>query len=291
MNSNLLPPQQEPRIIGIMLVRNEENFLPWALNNIIDFCDEIILVDNMSSDSTCRIIDDFARFHRKIHSHRIHNAMKSHALIAKYANTNTWIFGVDGDEVYDPIGLINIRNNIKTNKYKNYWRINGCTLHCIYIDVEGKTADGYVSPPSKGCTKLFNFDALLSWDELEQERLHGQNARFKEGRSHDDVLDLMNNVSWDEADFRCLHLCFFPRSKIEKPSNIGRLNPAQINEINKLNRFKSRVLSLLGIKNFGARRERILNYKNRKYMKGKIQYKNDIRAFGPPPKGIFDKNY
>ena len=36
------------RIVGIVLVRNEENFVTWAIQNAIDFVDEMLVIDNMS---------------------------------------------------------------------------------------------------------------------------------------------------------------------------------------------------------------------------------------------------
>jgi len=40
------------KIVGICLVRNEERFLDLILNNIIDFCDQILIADNKSTDHT-----------------------------------------------------------------------------------------------------------------------------------------------------------------------------------------------------------------------------------------------
>ena len=39
------------KIIGIVLVKNEELYIERVLNNIKDFCDEIIVADNLSSES------------------------------------------------------------------------------------------------------------------------------------------------------------------------------------------------------------------------------------------------
>ena len=40
------------RILGIVLVRNEENFVTWAIENAIDFVDEMLVIDNLSRDGT-----------------------------------------------------------------------------------------------------------------------------------------------------------------------------------------------------------------------------------------------
>lgn len=41
-----------PSIIGIVLVKNEDLFIDGVLTNILDFCDEIIVADNLSKDGT-----------------------------------------------------------------------------------------------------------------------------------------------------------------------------------------------------------------------------------------------
>ena len=38
--------------------------------------------------------------------------MNTNKFIEKYYSTNTWMFGVDGDELYDPIGLKKFRNEL-----------------------------------------------------------------------------------------------------------------------------------------------------------------------------------
>lgn len=49
------------RISAMVRVRNEEEFLDPAIRSIVDLVDEVVIIDNMSDDSTPRIIADLVR--------------------------------------------------------------------------------------------------------------------------------------------------------------------------------------------------------------------------------------
>lgn len=40
------------KIVGICLIKNEDYYIEQVLKNIMDFCDKIIVLDNMSEDNT-----------------------------------------------------------------------------------------------------------------------------------------------------------------------------------------------------------------------------------------------
>ena len=40
------------QIVGISLVRNEDIFISQAITNVAEFCDKIIVLDNLSTDNT-----------------------------------------------------------------------------------------------------------------------------------------------------------------------------------------------------------------------------------------------
>src|SRR4051812_41045475 len=97
-------------IVGIALVRNEDIFVERAIRNAIDFCDLLIIADHRSTDNTFAILTRLAaEFPKKIQLVRIQEPQESHFLINDYAGTPTWVFAVDGDEIYDPAGLFRFR--------------------------------------------------------------------------------------------------------------------------------------------------------------------------------------
>src|SRR5438445_599769 len=104
-----------------MLIRDEDLFVESAIRNALNFCDRIIVADHESADNTFAIVTRLANGLGKIDAHRITETRMSHELIQPYINSNTWIFGVDGDEVYDPAGLRLMREEITTGKYDDWW--------------------------------------------------------------------------------------------------------------------------------------------------------------------------
>jgi hypothetical protein len=100
----------------------------------------------------------------------------------------------------------------------------GNVLNCTALDEAQRTATGYLAPPCRSMTKLYNFAAVEALDSDAPQRLMGRHDRFKPGY-HDKLrFDLYKEMSWEEARFRCLHACFLPRSSAAEPVEGGRAN-------------------------------------------------------------------
>ena len=199
------------QIIGIVLVRNEECFVEQAIQNILLFCDRLLLVDHESSDGTLAILRSFEQEHsEKISLHQIHHPRESHELLKPFVGSSTWIFGVDGDELYDPERLSLFRERLLSGEFDQDWMILGNVLHVEVLDK--KTAAGYLAPPSRSITKLYNFAGIESWEGETIERLHGGAPCFRPGFHEQKKRKLFETETWEEASLRCLHLCFISRS-------------------------------------------------------------------------------
>ena len=97
------------KIVGVCLLRNEQYFAAWALMNAVAFCDRIIVMDNRSQDRTRRVVEAVAAKHRHVEIIDVQDPWGTHRYIEGLAGTPTWGFAVDGDEIYDPIGLKRLR--------------------------------------------------------------------------------------------------------------------------------------------------------------------------------------
>src|SRR5258708_3010089 len=113
----------------VLAVRNEEENLVGCLNSIKNIADEIVIVDEESTDNTVQIAKKFgARVYEEPH-HEIFHITKQRALnLAKYE----WILQLDADEIITPelsneikkvINMTDdeIRNREVTNK--NKWNL------------------------------------------------------------------------------------------------------------------------------------------------------------------------
>ena len=209
------------RIVGIGLFRDEDRFVERAVRNVFGFCDELILLDHRSRDRTPEILERLASESPvPTRVHRLATPGESHDLVAGYAGSDTWVLGIDGDELYDPGGLSRFRPRLLSGEFDDWWLIRSNALHVTEVDDERRTACGYMSPPSPSMVKLHNFSLIESWDGTHPQRLHGtEGLRFKP-TGEPRKLELGKQYSWDDSPLRCLHLCFVRRSSRDRGSRV-----------------------------------------------------------------------
>ena len=195
-----------------------------VIHNISGFCDHIIVADNLSRDQTWEIVTRLAQEATNIERHRIRKPSESHDLIKDYAGTHTWVFGVDGDEIYDPTGLREFRKEVLAGEFDDWWVIFGNVLNCVSLDTRAGIATGHLSPPSRSMTKLYNFASISAWRGPCIERLHGGTPVFKAGYDGSYRLNIHEKISWEESKFRCLHTCFLRRSSKDRQQTRERPN-------------------------------------------------------------------
>jgi glycosyltransferase involved in cell wall biosynthesis len=233
------------KIVGSVLVRNEDVFVERAIRNIVAFCDRIHTVDHASDDRTFEILRSLAREFDHVDVRRSRNSADAHRLLAPYAGTSAWVLGVDGDELYDPEGLARLRSELQAGAHDDVFRLKAHVLNCDELPDDSRTACGWLAPPSRPITKLFNFGAVESWKGI-PEPLQGGEAVFRDGYHWEARRDLATNTTWDSDPLRCLHLCFVRRSSLD-PEDVagGRRSLAESAEFDlgargKLKRFVGR---------------------------------------------------
>jgi glycosyltransferase involved in cell wall biosynthesis len=216
------------RIVGVTLVRNEDIFVERAIRNAIDFCDRLIVADHQSTDDTPKIAAALAReFPGKIEVVKIASARESHTMITGYAGSPTWVFAVDGDEIYDPVGLVRLREEILSGRYDEWWVMFGNVLNCTAIDPAAKTAVGHLAPPCRSMTKLYNFRLIDGWDGAYTHVFANGTIHFKPGYDATRRLNLHEQLSWEKSHYRCLHTCFMRRSSLDNPDATSRPNVSE----------------------------------------------------------------
>jgi glycosyltransferase involved in cell wall biosynthesis len=210
--------------VAIGLFRDEDRFVERAVRAVFGFCDELILVDHRSRDRTPEILERLAA-ESPIPAavHRVRNPSASHALIKDYAGDDVWIFGFDGDELYDPSGLECFREQLLAGEGAEDWLIRANMLHCVELDEQAGVATGYLSPPAPSVAKLFNFRQIEAWDGDNPQRLHDPSGLVFRSGAEPRKRELNLEYSWDESPFRALHLCFLRRSSRQR-SDGARLN-------------------------------------------------------------------
>ncbi len=251
-------------IVGVSLLKNEEYSGAWALMNAAAFCDRVIVMDNRSQDRTRRAVEAVAGVHRHIEIVDVRNARRTHKYLEPLAGTRSWIFAIDGDEIHDPAGLAAMRRRLLAGCYDRYRRVTGHMVNVAGFHAEEGIVSGYSRPEALGNCRLYNFHAIESW-RSKNERLHGGKIVFRPG-----------------YDRTKLHLCFMPRSSLDKAGDLaggelGRKNPAELYKerflYQRLRRAVRRHLKSGGVADFR-------DYKCR-YAQGPIG-DFDITGFGRP---------
>lgn len=198
------------RVVGVVLARDEDIHVERAVRNIAGVCDELLLFDHRSRDDTPEILGRLARELPQATFERVDDPAVTHERLRRYVGTDTWVLGVDGDELYDPAGLRTMRGRIEAGEFADCWSVKAMQLHCRRLG-DG-TASGWLAPPARCSTKLYNFSVLESWDGDTPERLHGGVTVF----SRDVEMIRTLKGPWDEAVMRCLHVCFLRRSSRQR---------------------------------------------------------------------------
>lgn len=248
-------------IIGICLIKNEDLYIKNVINNIYDFCDRIIILDNKSKDKTSKIISNLKN-NDKLNKIRIHNVEKpwgTNKYIEKYVGRKAWIFGVDGDELYDKNRLKLFKKELENGKYNNYWCISGSSLNVYDLNLDKKLAKGFLGPPSRLTGKLYNFKYAIG-PLPPSERLHGHI------RYNHKLIEKKRFSDFDNDNLRLLHLCFIKRSSTNK-----KISSEQI-----INNIKYHIS--LNPEGTRAGIDRCTNYKISQYAIGDSVDKN-IEAF------------
>lgn len=126
------------------------------------------------------------------------------------------MLAVDGDEIYDPLGLNQLRPRLLSGEFDAYWRIYGHVLHVTRLNRRRHWAEGYTSPPAHPMTKLYNLAAVDHWDHAPQ-RLHGGRLSLRPGWNLEkSVYVFHHHLDWRDSPFRCLHMVFLKRSSRQK---------------------------------------------------------------------------
>lgn len=216
------------RIVGIALVHNEDVFVERALRNVAALCDCIHVADHMSTDRTPEILRRLAEEYDHLEVVGVSHTGQSHDLVAGYAGTDTWVLGLDGDELYDPVRLAGFREELQAGAYRDLFQLRSNALNCVDLDLDRRVASGYLAPPSRSITKLWNCAAFDSWTRCYRQYMHDGEIAFRPGYDRSRTAHLGESHSWEETPLRCLHLCFLRRSSLSPKGDEPRLSPIEL---------------------------------------------------------------
>jgi glycosyl transferase family 2 len=210
--------------VGAALVHNEDVYIERAIRNAAAFCDRIHAVDHMSTDGTWKILQRLAVELDHLEVRRSVDAYDAHRQLEGYAGTRTWVLRIDGDHLFDPEGLAQLRESLLAGEHADSFRIRAHTLHCDELNEQAGMAWGWLAPPSRTGVQVYNLDAVAAWSGCPEPLIGGQPA-FRPGYDWQRMLDLTESTDWETDPLRLLHVCFLRRSSVDAADyGAGRLN-------------------------------------------------------------------
>lgn len=101
-----------------MMVKNEQQFLPYCLGSIYKFCDEIVVVDTGSTDRTIEIAKSFGAYVIEAPWKDDFALIRN---ISQSAVKSDWIIWLDGDEVVSDSGAKKIKQQLINDSSADFW--------------------------------------------------------------------------------------------------------------------------------------------------------------------------
>lgn len=107
---------KKPEIVVHCLIKNEENFIWYAINSILPFVDKIMIWDNGSTDKTAEIIKTINSPKVEFESHPVSSREAvghlRQEMLEKTPDKYDWLMILDGDEVWSEKSLKKVLDHI-----------------------------------------------------------------------------------------------------------------------------------------------------------------------------------
>ncbi|MDE7273558.1 MAG: glycosyltransferase [Lachnospiraceae bacterium] len=100
------------KITGCILAKDEENTIDVCINNLATVVDEIVVIDNGSSDNTIEVAKKMGCVVRSCANETFDRARNAYHEVA----TGDWILSVDVDERIDPSSIDYLKDVLESNK-------------------------------------------------------------------------------------------------------------------------------------------------------------------------------
>lgn len=191
-------------ISALILVKNEQEMIEDCLKQL-DFVDEIIILDQDSSDKTVEIAKKFTQ---KIYKTKTNTFDKNRETLATYAKSQ-WLLYLDADERIGESLLSEIKKAVAQNRYQAFYFPRKNIILGKYLKHGGWWPD-YVP-------RLFKRTALKGWHGVlhESPEVDGQFFYLKNPLTHLTARSLNKmfekTIKWAKIEADLAHIAHHPK--------------------------------------------------------------------------------
>jgi len=159
-----------------MIIKNEQQFLPYCLASVYKFCDEIVIVDTGSTDRSIEIAEAFGAYVIQVKWKDDFSLVRN---ISQSPAKSDWIIWLDGDEVLSDSGAKKIKQQLLLDASTDFFL-------CPRVNF-WKTLKKAVWYPDYQ-TKLYRNNIGLRWKGSIHEKIFDENNPHHKRRiKHTDV--------------------------------------------------------------------------------------------------------
>jgi glycosyltransferase involved in cell wall biosynthesis len=202
-----------------MITLNEERFIKLCLDSVKDYVDEIMVVDNGSTDRTVEILESYGA---KVFIDKTRGDLSYLRNLAKSKSNGEWIFFLDGDECVekeDMLRIVDLCNSklyyafsfstrIFTNIFDVFHKYHSCKGERQFIEKIANTK-GYVD--IKWAMRLFKNDSRFIFEGYIHEMINPSiercNAKFTDiDINFNHLKELVYNDSPEDCKYKRFEL-------------------------------------------------------------------------------------
>jgi len=159
-----------------MLIKNEQQYLPYCLASVKDYCDEIIIVDTGSTDRSVEIAKAFGAYVIRAEWKNDFSLIRN---ISQSCATSDWILWLDGDEVFTDAGIRKIKDIHLSDSTADFFLLPR-------LNFWKETKQIFAYPDSQ--YKLYRNNIGLKWQGKIHEKIYDEkNLQHRKKLKHSDV--------------------------------------------------------------------------------------------------------
>jgi hypothetical protein len=155
--------KMKPKIVGMMIVRNEEQNIVNCLEKFLNFAEKIYIVDQYSEDKTPQILQTYKKYVEYKQSDEIEGVRRNLALKMAHKHNPDWVVWLDADEEFEKKAEEELIEHSKDREAISW----GFREYTFWDSQDKIRTDSYYGRPMRTWSKrMFRADKKLHWNEM-----------------------------------------------------------------------------------------------------------------------------